>query len=557
MEILHGTGACPGVALGIGHVITRAKAIIGDVSDPSAAFSAGVEAVVRDYEHLANQAMEAGRDEAAAVLSAQAMMAEDPMLLEAVEEGLSSGLRLQVAIESAGDSLSSMLAALDDPYLAARAPDVLEASGRIVNKIAGVDTDVLAGLTEPCVIIAPTLTAAETSQLDPSIILGFVTEEGGATSHVAVIARSLDIPAVVGVQGATGRIPQGASVAIDGMTGELVVDPDPTTRNEFLQRQGRHKEHREVADRMKGVSVTYDGKPFAVPANVGGPEDVERAVEAGADGIGLYRTEVLFLDRSAPPTEEEQEAIYRSALAAFDEPVVVRTLDIGGDKPASYLDTPMEENPFLGERGVRLYKEFSVLFRGQVRALLRASTQGDLWIMIPMIATVDDLLETKATILDERRQLEDAGVDVGDVKIGVMIEVPSAAVISDRLAKHADFFSIGTNDLTQYTMAADRMNGRLSAYSDAAHPAVLGLCNLTAQGAAKTGIPVSVCGEAAADPVLGTIFAAMGITKLSVSAPSVNLVKARIAGADVDHCRSVLEAALSSEDAASVRALGT
>ena len=557
MEVLHGTGACSGVVVGRGHVVTRSQAIIGDVTDPAATFAAGVEAVVEDLQHLSKQAKDAGRDEAAAVLSAQAMMAEDPMLLEAVEEGLEAGLRLQVAIESAGDTLSSMLAALDDPYLAARSADVLEASSRIVNKIAGVDTDALAGLTEPCVIIAPTLTAAETSQLDPAVVLGFVTEEGGATSHVAVIARSLDIPAVVGVQGATGRIPVGATVAIDGLTGELVIDPDEETTSEFLARRDRHAEAREAAEQLKGVAVTFNGQPFSVPANVGGPEDVERAVAAGADGIGLYRTEVLFLDRSAPPTEAEQEEIYRNALEAFDQPVVVRTLDIGGDKPASYLDTPSEENPFLGERGVRLYKEFSVLFRGQIRALLRASKHGDLWIMIPMIATVGDLLETKATILEERQRLEEEGVEVGDIKIGVMIEVPSAAVISDRLAQHADFFSIGTNDLTQYTMAADRMNGRLASYADAAHPAVLGLCNLTARGAATTGIPVSVCGEAAADPVLGTIFAAMGITKLSVSAPSVNQVKARIAAADFDHAQTVLAAALAAEDATAVRALVT
>ncbi len=555
MKTFTGTGASSGVAIGPTLVITRERAQIGEVEDPALAFAEAVSGVVVDLNALSTRAAEAGREEAAAVLGAQAMMADDPMLADSVAEQLEAGADLQTAIETSAATLSAMLAALDDEYLAARSADVLEAATRVVDKLAGVESDALGSITEPCIIVAPTLTAAETSQLDPGLVLGFVTEEGGATSHVAVIARSLDIPAVVGLADATTLAVASSTMILDGSTGEVVVAPNDDTIASFEQRRAAEEQTRLAADAFRGVSITFDGAAFSVPANVGGPEDVSRAVEAGADGIGLYRTEVLFLDRDEPPSESEQEAIYREALESFTHPVVVRTLDIGGDKPAPYLDTPEEENPFLGERGVRIYPVFADLFRTQVRALLRASNAGDLWIMIPMIATVADFLDTKAVIDEEADKLRKAGVELGSYRVGVMIEVPSAALLADRLAEHAEFFSIGTNDLTQYTMAADRMNGRLAQYSDPAHPAVLELCRLTALGASRHGVTVSVCGEAASDPTLSPVFAAMGITKLSVAAPRVNRVKAQIAAVDVDRARRAMNHAVEARDADEVRRL--
>jgi phosphotransferase system enzyme I (PtsI) len=553
MEKYNGIGVSSGSVVGPAFVLSRAEVVVPEHDDPRGAFVAAATAVKADLEALSAKARQAGRTEAAEVLGAQALMADDPMLSDSVLERLDAGAGLQEAVEGATADLVAMLAAMPDEYLAARSADIGEVGDRVLRSLAGVESAGLGSLLEPSVVVAKTLTAAETALLDPATVLAFVTETGGPTSHVAVIARSLNMPAVVAVDSIAARLTSGTVVAVDASLGEVVVSPDPGVIADFERRAAAERERRQAAARYRGVAIEYGAAPFGVAANVGGPDDVARAVEAQSDGVGLYRTEFLFLDRAEPPTEEEQFEVYAAAVSAFEHPVVVRTFDIGGDKPAAYLDSAPEENPFLGARGVRIYDQHADLFRGQIRALLRASVAGDLWIMIPMVATVADVVGVRGTIEEVRAELAEAGVPMGDPKIGIMIEVPSAAVIADRLAQHVDFFSIGTNDLTQYTLAADRTNAQVAGYGDAAHPAVLELCRATSAAAIGAGITTSVCGEAAADPILSILFAAMGISKLSVSAPAVDLVKSVVDALDPVLASRLLAEALAADSAEEVR----
>jgi len=352
-----------------------------------------------------------------------------------------------------------------------------------------------------------------------------------------VIARSLAIPAVVGVTDITTQAKAATSAALDGTQGDVAFDPDPDEQADFTARQTAHQQMMEAASAFRGEHVQVDGHRVRVAANVGTPDDLTAAIEAQADGIGLFRTEFLYLGRSTPPTQDEQFVLYEKAAAAFEDPVVIRTFDIGGDKPASYIGVPDEENPFLGVRGVRLYEQEREIFKDQVKAIARAAKAGDIWMMIPMIATVDDFLGVRTLTDEATSELDDAGVEWSEFKVGVMIEVPSAALVAGRLAEHVDFFSIGTNDLTQYTMAADRTAGSLADYADPLHPGVLQLCNLTAKAARTAEISVAVCGEAASDLAAATLFMDMGIDKLSVSSPRVDVVKAHISEISADDAR--------------------
>ncbi|RME24792.1 MAG: phosphoenolpyruvate--protein phosphotransferase, partial [Deltaproteobacteria bacterium] len=344
--------------------------------------------------------------------------------------------------------------------------------------------------------------------------------------------------------------------ALDGSTGEVVIDPDPATRADFEARRDAHLAAREAARAFRGKRVGVGDREVAVAANVGGTADLERAVDVAADGIGLFRTEFLFLDRDEAPTEEEQADIYRRAAAAFDQPVVIRTFDIGGDKPAPYLTAPTdEENPFLGVRGARLYPRERDLFADQVRAIVRATETGDPWLMLPMVSTLDEIRELMAVVDEIAADLIAREPGLRRPPVGVMVEVPSIALVADAVAEHVDFFSIGTNDLTQYTFAADRTNGALDHLQDPLHPAVLALCTFTRAAARRRGVSVSVCGLAAADPAGAALFAGMGIDKLSVAAASVNPIKATLSGLDPDRLGELVERCLAASSAAEVRAL--
>ncbi len=551
--LLSGTPASAGVAVGPAIVIDPQAVVVPDPEDAAGAFSEASAAVSRQLEAMCETARAAGRSEAGDVLEAQALMAQDPMLADAVEAALGDGAGLGAALQQARQQIEELFAAIDDPYIAARAQDVVEVTDRISRWLADVELPDLGQITVPSVLVARALTAADTAALDPAFVLGFVTEAGGPTSHVAIIARSLGVAAVVGASGIVERTRAGDSVAIDGTTGDIVVHPTGATAEDFAARREAFEAAVAAADKFRGISVALGDHHVDVPANVGSRDDVERAVGAAADGIGLLRTEFLFLDRSDAPGEDEQADFYSFAGSSFAEPVVIRTFDIGGDKPAPYLSIVAEENPFLGVRGARLYSEFPEVFETQVRAILRAAADTQIWLMLPMVSTVTEVGGLRDWIVEISTGMAARGIRHEMPPIGIMVEVPSVALVADAVAQHVDFFSIGTNDLTQYAMAADRTNTALDELQDPLHPAVLALCERTVAAAKRHGISVSVCGLAAADPLGAAVFAAMGVDKLSVSPRTVNLVKSAIATTDASTADSMVRAALAAATANEAR----
>ena len=550
---LVGSGAAGGVAIGPAVVIDTVEVEIPVTDDPVASLNEAMAAVQADLLRLREHARNAGRTEAAEVLGAQALMAEDPMLADSVAAGVEAGATLEEAVTNTSAEIAAMFAAIDDPYIAARATDVVEVTDRVRRHLAGVESTDLGAIEVPSILVAAAITAAETALLDPNLVLGFITEAGGPTSHVAIIARSLGVAAVVGTTGVVEIVNSGDVVALDGTSGDVAIRPNDETTANFTARRDAFAAAREAAARFRGVRVTLGDRPVSVPANVGSREDIELAIAEGADGIGLLRTEFLFLDRAAAPSEEEQFEFYSFAAQGFEDTVVIRTFDIGGDKPASYLDIDPEENPFLGVRGARLYSQEADLFNTQVRAILRAAVHGDVSMMLPMISHVAEIRSVRAQIADVAQQLADEDVAHEMPPIGVMVEVPAVALVADAIAAEVDFFSIGTNDLTQYTMAADRTNGVLDGFQDPLHPAVLALCKLTAEAAHRHGITVSVCGLAAADPAGAVVLAAMGIDKLSVSGRSVNPTKSVIDSLEVTAAERLVQPVLAAASAQEVR----
>ena len=555
MIALEGAGASPGIGTGPAYVVSSGAPEIPELEDAATVFVAATATAAAQLNSLAGEADVSGLAEAAEILRAQALMAEDPMLADEVTSRLDGGIGLGGALTEAAVSLADALRATGVEYLAQRAADVAEVTNRIAFAVVGEVPAGLGDIVTPSVVVAQALTAADTAAMNPALVNGFATEEGGPTGHVAVIARALGIPAAVGVAGVVAAAQAGDEMIVDGGSGAVIVRPDDATTAEFKKVAATREALLEAAAAFRGEAVTFGGRPMTIAANVGSSEDVAAAVEAGADGVGLYRTEFLFLDTAEPPSEESQATTYSEAVTSFEHPVVIRTLDIGGDKPAEFVDVPPEENPFLGVRGMRLYAQERKLALTQARALLRSAVGGELWVMTPMIATVEDAKWMRELYDEAKESLTTDGIDHGDVKLGVMVEVPSAALTALALAAHVDFFSIGTNDLTQYTMAADRTSGALAGYADAAHPAVLRLCAMTAAAAGESGVSVSVCGEAAADPALAVLFAAMGMDKLSVNPNSVNLVKKSISEADPATAADLLNQALSAPGAAEVRGL--
>ncbi len=528
MKQLQGVGASGGIAIGPVVRLEDEEFVVDDVDNPIEALTESCKEVSLELEVLGKAATSMDRIDAAEVLGAQSMMAQDPMIVDAVQGHLDQGASFDDALTTSASELQAMLASLPDPYLAARAADIGEVFDRVRRHLAGLPSGAGLVLPGPSVLCAETLTAAQTALLDPELVLGLATVDGGPTSHVAIIARAMGVPAVVGLSQLMGSVAAGDTVVFDGVSGEFFANPDPEVAADFEQRAVTAAANAAAAAKFKGTKVAVGDQSVMIAANVANEADLERAVAEASDGVGLFRTEFLYLDRPAPPSEDAQFEVYSAALKAFKEPVVVRTFDIGGDKPASFLDLPTEENPFLGVRGVRLYVQFPELFQTQVRALLRAATAGDLWVMIPMIATASEVHWVREQFDHCRTQLQSEGVEVGRISLGAMVEVPSAALLADMLAQDLDFLSIGTNDLTQYALAADRTNGAVDHLSDPLHPAVLRLCEMTASAGIKRGIPVSVCGLAAADPIAAALFVQMGISKLSVAGPSVNPSKAAL-----------------------------
>ena len=488
----------------------------------------------------------------AQIFDAHLLVLEDPMLIEEATRFIREDLvTAEFAFHEASEKYAEALGKVDDSYLSERAADIRDVAQRVLADLMGQALCTgLADLTEPCVVVAHDLTPSDTAMMDPAIVLGFVTEVGSRTSHMAILARSLRIPAVLGLGEAISELHNGESVLLDGFNGFVVIDPSEQTLFEYGQlvdRQSSIEESLEVIH--DDAAETRDGHRIILSANIERAADVEGVLQCGATGVGLFRTEFLFINRSDLPGEEEQFAAYRKVTESLaPDPVIIRTLDLGGDKLLSHVNVAAEMNPFLGWRAIRLCLEEKDLFRTQLRAILRASVFGNLKIMYPMISGVEEL-EAANVLLDEcREQLRDEGVAFAeDVEIGVMIETPSAAMIADRLARRVKFFSIGTNDLIQYTLAVDRLNEKIAHLYEPTHPSILRLIKATVDAGQAHGIWTGICGEMAGDLAAVPLLLGLGVSELSVTPSMVPRVKMLIRSIEMSEARKLAEFALDSD----------
>ena len=498
----------------------------------------------------------------AGIFDAHLLVLDDPSMMDHVVKMIEGEkVVAEYAFSTVAERYASTLAALDDEYLAERVSDLRDVKHRVVNNLVGAaETDDLSHLAEPHIIVSHDLAPSATAMLDKNMVLGFGTDIGGKTSHTAILARSLRIPAVVGLHSASRELQSGQTVLLDGYNGLIIVNPTEQTLYEYGQLQEREKQ---VEDRLREIqslpAVTLDGTNISVTANVEGADDSTNVLAAGAEGVGLFRTEYLYLNRKTLPTEDEQVEVYRSvARALAPHPVVFRTLDIGGDKlPVHYemeTDAP-EMNPFLGWRAIRFCLEENNIFRTQLRAILRASTEGNVRLMYPMISGVEELDESNQRLELYKAELSEEGIEYdSDIKVGTMIEVPSAVMVADVLAKRCDFFSIGTNDLIQYSLAADRMNEKVAYLYDPGHPAILRLIKMTVDAGHRNGIKVSVCGEMASDPVMAPVLLGLGVDELSTAPPLIPQLKYLIRRLKMSEARDLAVTALSSESSVDVLA---
>ena len=532
---LNGVGASEGVAVGPAFVHAPAepeparKNISEDaVEEELERFRGAVDAVVSKLSETAERLDAAGNEEEAAIFEAHVELAEDPELASGVEERVRDLMSPEAAVLAVGNEHAEALSAMEDEYLSARADDVLDVASQIAAEMMGGRAAGLEMLEEPSVIVARSLAPSDTARIPRGMALGFVTAEGSKTSHVSIMARSMGVPAVVGVGAAALEAAlEARTIAVDGAEGYAVIDPDPDTAAEFEAKSEELAAEREILEGYKHVEArTRDGRRIEVAANLGSSSEAEGALAWGAEGVGLFRTEFLFMERPRLPSEDEQYEAYVEVARVFGErPVIVRTLDVGGDKDLPGVDQPEEDNPFLGWRGIRMSLDEPNLFKPQLRALLRAASAGNLRIMFPMIADVEEVRSAKRIFEECRQELQSEGEESGPAEIGVMIETPAAAIHAGELAPEVSFFSVGTNDLVQYTLAADRGNERLRKLQRADHPAVLELIRMTCEAARESGIWVGVCGEGAADPAVIPKLVELGVTELSMSAPSIPRAK--------------------------------
>jgi phosphoenolpyruvate-protein phosphotransferase len=494
----------------------------------------------------------------AAVFEAHAMFLDDVSLLDRAQTAIGAGSNAEAAWMDAVEFFAGQLAAIPDPTLSARAADVRDVGTRVLGHLLGRALHGGLALERPSVVVARDLVPSQTASLDKQLVRGFCTAEGGPTSHTAILARALGLPAVVGLGAGVLTLGDGTPLLVDGERGEVIADPDKDETRAFAARR-RDGETRGEAERARASepAVTRDGHRVEVVSNVGSPEDAQAALTFGAEGIGLLRTEFLYLERQTAPSEDEQVAAYDAILDIMGErPVVVRTLDVGGDKALPYLDLGHEANPFLGWRAIRMCLDRPEFFRIQLRALLRAGAGHDLRIMFPMVSTLDEVRRTRPLLDEARAEVQRAGHPMADaIQIGIMVEVPSVAVLADQFAREVDFFSIGTNDLTQYTMAAERTNNRVARLSDALHPAVLRQIRSVIDAGHDQGIWIGVCGELAGEPDAVPILLGLGLDEFSIAPPLIPRAKAIIRRWSLEAARRVAAEALDLDSPDAVRAL--
>lgn len=534
MSKLIGIAASSGIAIAKAYRLvepdlTVEKKEIEDSAAEVLRFQDALNKAKAELEKIRDRAgKELGQDKAA-IFEAHLLVLSDPELIAPIEDKVKTEkVNAEYALKETSDMFVSMFEQMDNEYMQERAADIRDVTKRVISHLLGVQIPNPSMVTEEVIVVAEDLTPSDTAQLNRTYVKGFTTDIGGRTSHSAIMARSMEIPAVVGTKAATSEISNGDLVIVDGLTGEVHINPSAELVEKYQKISSDFEAQKaEWAKLVNEPTVSADGHHVELAANIGTPKDLKGVKENGGEGIGLYRTEFLYMDRDQLPTEEEQFTAYKAILEGMEgKPVVVRTLDIGGDKELPYLNLPKEMNPFLGFRAIRLCLEEQDIFRTQLRALLRASVHGNLKIMFPMIATLVEFREAKAILEEEKQLLINEGIAVSkDIELGIMVEIPSTAVMAEQFAKEVDFFSIGTNDLIQYTMAADRMNERVSYLYQPYSPAILRLVKMVIEAAHKEGKWAGMCGEMAGDETAIPILLGLGLDEFSMSATSI--LKAR------------------------------
>ena len=526
-----GTGASPGIALGKALVIEHSELVIEkktieNIDKEIQKLESAVKVSKEELTKVKEKALAELGEHEAEIFEAHLLVLEDPELIgSAISKIRDEKVNADYALNEIKEIFVAMFESMDNEYMRERAADIKDVTNRVLRHILGIKVVDLAELDEEVVLIAHDLTPSDTATMNKNMVLGFLTDIGGRTSHTAIMARTLEIAAVVGLNDITKKVKDGDYIVFNGDTGEVIVNPDEETKAKYASLKEEFEEYRKSLELLKGqASITTDGRHVELAGNIGSPNDVEGFIKNDAEGVGLYRTEFLYMDKEDSfPTEEEQYEAYKAVLEGMNnKPIVIRTLDIGGDKELPYFEMEAEMNPFLGYRAIRLCLDRKDIFKTQLRALYRASVHGKLRIMFPMISSLEELLDAKEVIKEVLKELDAENIAYSnDVEVGMMIEIPSAAVISDVLAKHVDFFSIGTNDLIQYTCAVDRMNQKISHLYNQFNPAVLRLIKMVIDNAHKEGKWVGMCGESAGDQRMIPILLGFGLDEFSMSPISI------------------------------------
>ncbi|MFS0660861.1 phosphoenolpyruvate--protein phosphotransferase [Niallia alba] len=553
MSFLQGIAASSGIAIAKAYRLVEPdlsfeKTSVENAENEISRFQEALSKAKSELEAIREKAnKELGADKAA-IFEAHLLVLSDPELIAPIEDKIKTDLvNAEFALKETTDMFITMFESMDNEYMQERAADIRDVTKRVMSHLLGVHLVNPSMISEEVIVVAEDLTPSDTAQLNRQFVKGFTTDIGGRTSHSAIMARSLEIPAVVGTKKATEEINNGDLVIVDGLKGEIHINPTSEVVESYKQTAEQYEQQKaEWAKLVNEQTVSSDGVHVELAANIGTPNDLEGVTNNGAEAVGLYRTEFLYMGRDQLPTEDEQFESYKAVLEGMKgKPVVVRTLDIGGDKELPYLDLPKEMNPFLGFRAIRLCLEEQDIFRTQLRALLRASSYGNLKIMFPMIATLNEFRAAKALLEEEKANLTSEGVKVAEkIELGIMVEIPSTAVLADQFAKEVDFFSIGTNDLIQYTMAADRMNERVSYLYQPYNPSILRLVKMVIDAAHKEGKWAGMCGEMAGDETAIPLLLGLGLDEFSMSATSILKARSQILNLSKAEMEELAEKAL-------------
>ena len=550
---INGIAASDGVAIAKAYLLVEPDLSydsekIQDVDAEIAKFQNAIETSKVELTKIRNNAEKNLGADKAAIFDAHLLVLDDPELIQPIEDKIKNEqVNAPTALSDVTGQFITIFEAMDNEYMKERAADIRDVSKRVLAHILGVELPNPSMIDESVVIIGNDLTPSDTAQLNKEFVQGFVTNIGGRTSHSAIMSRSLEIAAVVGTKSITQEVKQGDMIIVDGLTGEVIIDPTEDEVIAYQNKRERFFEDKKELQKLRDEeTTTVDGAHAELAANIGTPNDLKGVIENGAEGVGLYRTEFLYMGRDEMPSEDEQFEAYKKVLETMeDKRVVVRTLDIGGDKELPYLNLPEEMNPFLGYRAIRLCLDQPDIFRPQLRALLRASAYGKLNIMFPMVATIKEFRDAKALLLEEKENLTNEGIEVSDdIEVGIMVEIPSTAALADVFAKEVDFFSIGTNDLIQYTMAADRMSERVSYLYQPYNPAILRLVQQVIDASHKEGKWTGMCGEMAGDEIAIPLLLGLGLDEFSMSATSILKARRQIKGLSKNEMEELAQKAI-------------